>query len=77
MVNARALCAGSLEFKSQVGQILHSVVNGSLNCKICESNCAALALCRPDGPHKLVTPFSLNDCKLVWLRSLLSWNFKT
>jgi len=27
-INARASCAGSLEFKSQTGQILHSVVNG-------------------------------------------------
>jgi len=27
-INARASCAGGLEFKSQIGQILHSVANG-------------------------------------------------
>ena len=52
--------AGGLRFKSQAGQIKHSVVNGSPSLQhFFERKCVAQAQSRGNGPRQLVTRFGV------------------
>jgi len=48
-VNARASCAGGLEFKSRTGLTLYSIANGSPTLQHICKVAVALALWRGDG----------------------------